>query len=67
MNVQVRYKEGLESQACVNGLKEINGIAVTCRILEGEEENLFWEKLWANTNESGGKGKDKKREREEKI
>jgi len=69
VSARARFADAEGAAAAANGLKEINGKPVTCRVLDGDEEQKFWERLWqkadARQNDKGkskgkGKGKDGK-------
>lgn len=62
VGARARFRDSEGPAVAVGKLKEIEGIPVTCRVLEGEEERLFWERLWEaadSRDSSKGKGKGK--------
>eukprot|EP00405_Crypthecodinium_cohnii_P030658 CAMPEP_0206511708 /NCGR_PEP_ID=MMETSP0324_2-20121206/60436_1 /ASSEMBLY_ACC=CAM_ASM_000836 /TAXON_ID=2866 /ORGANISM="Crypthecodinium cohnii, Strain Seligo" /LENGTH=493 /DNA_ID=CAMNT_0054003509 /DNA_START=67 /DNA_END=1548 /DNA_ORIENTATION=+ len=57
---RARFANADDAQKCVDELKEVDGCAVTVRLLTGDEEKEFWDRLWAAADAKGGKGKGKK-------
>jgi len=53
---RARFGDPAEAKRCADELKEIDGTPVTCRLLEGEEENEFWQALWKKTDEVKAQG-----------
>lgn len=56
---RARYHDADDAQKCADELKEVLGETVTVRVLEGEEETEFWNRLWVNADKAKGKGKNK--------
>eukprot|EP00930_Biecheleria_cincta_P088750 TRINITY_DN77_c1_g2_i1.p1 TRINITY_DN77_c1_g2~~TRINITY_DN77_c1_g2_i1.p1 ORF type:complete len:471 (+),score=150.70 TRINITY_DN77_c1_g2_i1:32-1414(+) len=68
VSARARFADAEGAAAAAKGLKEINGKPVSCSILDGEEEQKFWERLWQKADQarqdkgkSKGKGKSSRR------
>jgi len=56
---RARFGDAESAAACIAELKEVDGVAVTTRVLAGDEERNFWERLWQAADKGKGKGKGK--------
>merc|ERR1712194_242353 len=60
---KARFQDAGSAAKCAAELKEYLGTPLTIKVLEGDEEKDFWERMWeradANYAKGGKKGKDK--------
>merc|ERR1712176_257198 len=57
--VHVRYNTSSSAEKCASELVEVRGLPVTARVLEGEEEKAYWNRLleiWGAADKSKAKG-----------
>jgi len=66
VQVRARFGDAESASKTVADLKELEGAAVTCRLLDGDEEKDFWERLWDAASKAKDKGKGKGKDKGKK-
>ncbi|CAE7505527.1 UTR2 [Symbiodinium pilosum] len=58
-SARARFADAEAATAAAEGFKELDGNVLSCRVLDGEEEKQFWERLWQKAESRQAKGKGK--------
>jgi len=60
LTAKARFADAEGAKKVAAELKDLDGVAVACKVLEGDEEKAFWERLWERAENCKGKDKDGK-------